>query len=214
MKIQALDCEFVPARDGSRQRLLVVLHGRGDSSAGFRWLPEAMEFAGLSYLLVNAPDPYFGGRSWYGFPPDQSGGVVRSRGLLHDVFGEVLAAGWQAPDIGLLGFSQGCLMTLEFGARCAWPLACYVGISGHCHDPEKLLGDLHPSARRKVWLWTHGRSDEVLSFARSEQQAGVLQAGGLPLQFRAYDKGHTVDLDSELGDIRNFLGEHLRLAQA
>jgi phospholipase/carboxylesterase len=209
MDIQALDCEFVPARQTDSHKLLVVLHGRGDSAAGFRWLPEALALPGLSYLLVNAPDPYFGGRSWYDFPPDQEAGALRSRGLLEQLFAELAEAGWGPEDLALFGFSQGCLMTLEFGSRSPLELACYVGMSGYCLDVPTLLAEMSPAARRAVWLVTHGRSDEVLPFAHSEQQMQALRAGGLPLQFCAYDKGHTVDLQDELSDLRDFLVKHL-----
>lgn len=212
MDIQVLDCEFVPARDAKSHKLLVVLHGRGDSAAGFRWLPQALELPGLSFLLVNAPDPYCGGLSWYELPPDQAPGVLRSRKRLGELFEELEAAGWPAEATGLLGFSQGCLMTLEFGGRSHLNLACYVGISGYCLDPATLLAELHPAARREAWLLTHGRSDDLLPFELSERQAKELRDGGLPLVFRGYDKGHTIDLQDELGDVRQFLARHLDLA--
>lgn len=213
MDSKVLDCEFVPPRQAGAHKLLVVLHGRGDSAAGFRWLPEALALPGLAYLLVNAPDPYFGGRSWYDFPPDQEAGVIRSRGLLEQLFQELTVAGWEPEDVGLFGFSQGCLMTLEFGARSALELACYIGMSGYCLDVPDLLAALSPAARREVWMVTHGRLDEVLPFAHSEQQMLELRDGGLPLVFRPYSKGHTVDLQDELSDLRNFLVKHLGLSE-
>jgi phospholipase/carboxylesterase len=209
MKCTALDCEWVPARRPDAHKLLVVLHGRGDSAAGFRWLPSALELAGVSYLLVNAPDPYFEGRSWYDLPPDQRPGVERSVARLEALFGEILAQGYRAADVGLFGFSQGGLITLEFGGRCELALACYVGVSGYCLDPASLLDRLAPGARRPVWLITHGVHDEVLPFERSAAQALTLRAGGLPVEFRSYAKGHTIDLEQELVDIRGFLRRHL-----
>ena len=34
--------EFIPAADKNSRRLFVVLHGLGDSIAGWRWLPGAL----------------------------------------------------------------------------------------------------------------------------------------------------------------------------
>ena len=59
-----LDSELIPAREKSN-RLLIMLHGLGDSIAGYRWMPEALDLPWLNYLLVNAPDQYYGGYSWY-----------------------------------------------------------------------------------------------------------------------------------------------------
>src|SRR5260370_31706803 len=74
--------EFIPADDKKSRRLLIMLHGLGDSLEGFRWLPEALNFPWLNYLLVNAPDEYYGGYSWYDFAGDIAPGVERSGRLL------------------------------------------------------------------------------------------------------------------------------------
>src|SRR2546428_7922846 len=62
-----LHSELVPARDAASRRLLIMLHGLGDSIAGFRWLPPALNLPWLNYLLVNAPDQYYGGYFWVAF---------------------------------------------------------------------------------------------------------------------------------------------------
>ncbi|MCA8954644.1 MAG: serine esterase [Planctomycetes bacterium] len=206
MRLRSLHTEFVTPRQPASRKLLIVLHGRGDSAAGFRWLPAALDLPWLGYLLVDAPEPYApGGRSWYAPPPDQRPGVEHGRERLAALCDELLAAGHRASDIGMLGFSQGCLMTLEFGARSSHPLACYIGISGYCLDPGALATQLTPAARRPVWLVTHGTRDELLPFARTAAQAEDLVRAGLPIEFAAYDKGHTIDSEHELPAIRSFL---------
>ncbi len=74
-----LDTEFIPAAQKDSRRLLVALHGLGDSKAGMRWLPEALDLPWLNFLLVNAPDEYYGGFSWYDIYGDSAPGVRRSR---------------------------------------------------------------------------------------------------------------------------------------
>ena len=44
---------------------MVMLHGLGDSIEGYRWWPEALGLPWLNHLLVNAPDDYYGGYSWF-----------------------------------------------------------------------------------------------------------------------------------------------------
>ncbi len=58
-----LHTEFIPASEKNSRRLFVVLHGLGDSIEGWRWLPSALDLPWLNYLLVNAPDEYYGGFS-------------------------------------------------------------------------------------------------------------------------------------------------------
>lgn len=207
MRITTLPCE-IAVPDDATGKLLVVLHGRGDSSAGFHWMPSALALPGVSYLLANAPDPWFGGRSWYGMPPDHLPGVRRSQALLESLFDE-LATEFEPADTALFGFSQGCLMTLEWGGRSERPLAGCCGVSGYVADVDRLAGELSQAARTRPWLVTHGRGDEVLPFERTRRQIEQLQRAGLPVRFEAYDKTHTIDAD--LPDIRAFLAACLEV---
>lgn len=210
MQTRSLRSTFVPATTvSSPRKLLVVLHGRGDSSAGFAWLPQAFDIDGLDYLLVDAPDPYYGGLSWYDLPPRQGPGIERSRARLFELFREIATAGYAFENVGLFGFSQGCLMTLDFGGRFESELAVYVGVSGYCWQPQALLAHLSPAAKRPAWFVTHGRQDEVLDFSTTKAQVDELIAGGLPLQFAAYDKGHTIDPRLELPALRRFVAARL-----
>ena len=65
--------ELIPAEEKGSRRLLIMLHGLGDSMEGYRWVPEALDLPWLNYLLVNAPDSYYGGYSWYDFAGDMVG---------------------------------------------------------------------------------------------------------------------------------------------
>lgn len=208
--VETLPCDWCAA-PSPRGKLLVVLHGRGDTSEGFHWMPETLAFRELDYLLVNAPDAYYGGRSWYPLPPDQEPGVLRSRALLDRLFEELVGQGYSPGDIGLFGFSQGCLMTLEWGARSALALGAYVGVSGYCLDPTALLAERRPSIDPTRWLITHGRQDEALDHETTAEQMARLQRGGFGLRFESFDKGHTIDPRHELPLLRGFLGERLGL---
>lgn len=212
MHINTLSCEWIPG--ASHNKVLVVLHGRGDSSAGFHWLPDALALGDLNYLLVNAPDPYYTGFSWYDLPPHQMPGVLRSRSLLDQLFAELLEHGYSPDNIGFLGFSQGCLMALEWGARTPLPLAAYVGISGYCLDVEAIIRERHAVSQRHVWLITHGRYDSVLSYDVSQQQIATLQKADFPVRFETYDKDHTIDQTQELSSIRAFIAKRLALDSA
>jgi phospholipase/carboxylesterase len=208
MNIETLSCEYaMPAQPNGK--LVVVLHGRGDSSAGFHWMPGAMGLAGVAWLLVNAPDPWYGGRSWYDLPPDHGPGVERSRLLLDQLFVELVENGYPPETIVLFGFSQGCLLTLEWGGRSDLPLAGCVGVSGYCYDADALSREVSEVAKQRPWLVTHGTQDEVLPHDVTAEQITILQAAGLPIDFRTYAKTHTIDPD--LADIRSAMVQMLSL---
>src|SRR5438105_8285695 len=113
----SLHAELIPSTQKASRRLLIMLHGLGDSIEGFRWLPEALNLPWLNYLLINAPDEYYGGYSWYDFAGDTAPGVERSRKLVFQVLDEQRAKGFPTEQTILGGFSQGCLMSIDVGLR-------------------------------------------------------------------------------------------------
>lgn len=201
----SLVTELLPAREPDSRRLLVVLHGLGDSMEGYRWMPSELRLPWLNYLLVNAPDDYFGGYSWYDIYGDAGPGVQRSRGLLTRLLDGLGDRGFAPDQTVLFGFSQGCLMTLETGWRYPQRLAGLVGISGYVQDVAALLDELSPIARALKVLMTHGTQDPLLPIAPVRRQVQQLQAAGLRLEWHEFDKAHTIAGEAELEVIREFV---------
>jgi phospholipase/carboxylesterase len=199
-----------PSIEGS-QRLIIVLHGLGDSAEGFHWLQEELDIPSFNYLLLNAPYSYYTGYSWYDIDAPRAG-VERSRKVLADVIAQTQREGYPADQTFLFGFSQGCLMTLEFGSRYSPALAGYVGISGYCLSPDAILREMNPAANNGAWLVTHGTEDELLDVAVTRAQMKTLNDAGFAIDYREYAKSHTIDPEQELPDIRTWLTS--RQAQA
>lgn len=200
-----LDTDLVPARRAGPPRLMIVLHGLGDSMDGYRWLPDALGVDWLSYLLVNAPDDYYGGFSWYDIFGNAGPGVERSRRLLTTLLDDLPNRGFPAGDTLLFGFSQGCLMILETGLRFPHRLGGLIGISGYFHEPARLIADLTPTARQQRILMTHGTQDPLLPIEPVRRQVAQLQEAGLGIEWHEFDKVHTIDGGDELGVIRRFV---------
>jgi phospholipase/carboxylesterase len=200
-----LKTEFVPAIKKDSRRLMVMLHGLGDSLAGFRWLPEALDLASMNYLLVNAPDPYYGGFAWYDFTGDAAAGVQRSRKMLFELLDAQRAAGFPTEQTVLSGFSQGCLMTIEVGLRYLHKFAGLVGISGYVHEPQESMRDISPIAREQRFLITHGFQDPIIPFAIVRKQIQDLKATGLNISWHEFVKAHNIAGEAELSVIREFI---------
>ncbi|HVU28189.1 MAG TPA: serine esterase [Verrucomicrobiae bacterium] len=200
-----LHTEFIPAKEKDSRRLFVMLHGLGDSIAGYRWLPEALNLPWLNFLLVNAPDEYYGGYSWFEFPDNFAPGVARSRKLLFELLDDLAAKKFPPEEITLAGFSQGCLMTIDVGLRYPCKLAGLVGISGWICEPEKLFKELSPVATRQRLLVTHGTFDSIIPFAKVRDQIQTLKVNGLRVEWREFAKAHTIYGEEELTVIREFV---------
>lgn len=201
--ITVLESRFIAAAEPS-ERLMVVLHGLGDSMAGFYWMPQMLRLPWLNYLLVNAPHPYVIGYAWYDIE-DPAAGVLEGRERLRRLFAELAAQGWPARETVLFGFSQGCLMALDYGLRCPERLAGIVGVSGYAFGLERLPAELHPRAREQAWLMTHGSEDPLLPIAHTRAQVEQLQALGIPIEWHEFAKEHTIDPEAELPLLRRWI---------
>jgi phospholipase/carboxylesterase len=199
-----LDTDLLPAREKGSRRLLIALHGLGDSMEGYRWLPQVLQLPWLNFLLVNAPQAYYGGYSWYDFAVDPGPGIERSRRLLFDLLDRQRDAGYPTDQTVMFGFSQGCLMTIEVGVRYSHRFASLVGISGYTHEPEKIIHELSPVAREQRFLLTHGSHDPLIPMASALAGVTRLKEAGLHIQWHEFPKEHTI-VEEELQLVREFI---------
>src|ERR1043166_947429 len=201
-----LETKLIHADEKNSKRLMIVLHGLGDSMAGYSWVPQTMQFPWLNYLLVNAPDSYYGGYSWYDYAGDAAPGVRRSIKLLSGLLDEQRQLGFPTEETILSGFSQGCLMTLETGLRYPHRFAALIGLSGYVLDPQTLLREASPVAKQQRVLGTHGRQDPLIPFADVKKQMEQLKAGGIAIEWHEFEKPHTI-IEEEIILFRRFVAD-------
>ena len=196
---------FIPSKDEKSRRLMLILHGLGDSVEGFRWLPEALQLPELNYLLINAPDPYYGGFSWFDFSGNPTPGINRSRELLFKLLEELPRKGFKSSQTLLFGFSQGSLMAIETATHYPALFAGVIGVSGYIHEPERLARELPPMALQQRFLITHGTMDPLVPFLLARPQVKMLQKAGFKIEWHELMKAHTVAGEGELKIIRDFI---------
>lgn len=200
-----LETELICAAEKGSRRLMVVLPGLGDSMEGYRWLPDALNLPWLNYLLVNGPDRYFGGCSWYDFSGDPGTGIERSCALLFELLDDQRRRDFPTEETVMFGFSQGCLMTIETGLRYPRRFAGLVGLSGYVHEPERLIKEFSPVALQQRFLITHGTGDTLIPFAAAREQINLLKAEGARIEWHEFAKGHTIAGEEELSLVRDFI---------
>jgi phospholipase/carboxylesterase len=201
-----LETEFHPARKADSKALMIVLHGLGDSAAGYHWVPGVLDLPWMNYLLVNAPDEYYGGFSWFDFAGDFRPGVERSRKLLFELLDDQRAKGFPTSETTLFGFSQGCLMTIDVGLRYPHVFAGLVGISGFVFEAQELLRELSPAARDQRMLVTHGTADTMVPLQQTERAIELLKSAGMNVEWVVLEKDHTIAGQEEIEIIRRFIG--------
>jgi phospholipase/carboxylesterase len=211
MKNLELDNIFIPSKIPSK-KLMIILHGRGDSSEGFTMLPDFLNIDEMNYILLDAPFEYATGYSWYPLPPDQLPGIEHSSIVLTKVLDKLFEEEFNANESFLFGFSQGSLLTFEFGARYEKVLAGYIAVSGYIYDANKLLIEMNQNVKDGQWLCTHGTEDNVLAFEISKKQVEILQENGFEVEFKAYHKDHSID-KNELEMIAAWMKNIIHLSQ-
>lgn len=205
--ISSLHTVFIPAKNKDKlgHKLMLVLHGLGDSLEGYTWLPSELGRDDISFLLINAPDQYFTGYSWFDIYENPAPGIIRSRDLLFKTVQELEVQGWKTDEIALFGFSQGCVMSLDLAFRYPKKFAAVVGISGFVYFLEEYPGAFSAVAREQKILVTHGMRDPLLPLSLPKPQMEGLQKLGANIRWKEYEKVHTIDPYQELQDIKEFL---------
>jgi phospholipase/carboxylesterase len=157
---------------------LLVLHGA--SSSGERMFGRWREAAVSSGLVVLAPDSE--GATWDVLVEGYGADVARIDAALAAAFQQVRIDPRRCY-IG--GFSDGASYALSLGIANGDLFSGIVANSpGFCWPPCRV-------GRPRV-LITHGRRDTVLPFDRTgEPLALQIEQAGYPVEFHAYDDGHT-----------------------
>ena len=195
---------------GTVARWVMVLHGLGDSKEGWKPVADYLDLPDTGWIFVQAPDCYHEGWSWFDLrlpdPRPDLSQVIRSRTRLRELLTHLeTTRGIRCEDLTLMGFSQGCLMTMAVGLTHDRPFAGLVGISGWVADLESYPAGFGAAADQQRILMTHGDHDQVIPIAVTRPQALRLQGLGLDLTWREYAKAHGLDTEQELGDVRTFI---------
>lgn len=214
MKTQILDSFYIPSSDISptnSQKLMILMHGLGDSLESYKVLAQEINVTGLGYLLLNAPKKYYFGYSWYDLPPkDPSIGIDNSTSTITKIIDEVISnnPGLNYDDIFLAGFSQGGCVSLETAYKLEHKLAGIILLSPRIypeHLPEKQLSTC---LKETPVFCAHGDNDPVIDINQTKSGIEKLRELGANVTFHSYRIEHEIDID-EIIELRKWLNEHL-----
>lgn len=204
---ELFDFKFLPAAVNS-EKLMIVLHGKGDSLRPFRHFNEELDMPDFNFLLLNAPKKFMDGFSWYGDPPFQKAGVLRVRERMFRLLDEIREQGWDMKNVFLLGFSQGCLVSADVALHYPEQLGGIVGISGYFQFYPRWRQEVTPTAIKTPWLLTHGTEDDVLPIDDTKFGVEKLRSIGMKIDWIESDKEHVFE-EEEYPLIRKWVRAHL-----
>ncbi len=197
-----------PERERAERPLLVLLHGLGSHEGDLFSLAPRLPLAPV-IAAVRAPHAFGAGFSWFEPGADPLGDAgARSADAAARAVLDWLDTVDTGAGLGLLGFSQGAVVTAQL-LRCAPRRVDYaVALSGYVaradHDGDARLRESPPPV-----FWGRGDADAVIPAASVEWSIPWF-ATSTSLTERVYPGlGHGVSPD-ELRDVSGFIAEQLR----
>jgi phospholipase/carboxylesterase len=209
--------------DASPVASVIVLHGLGADGNDFVPVAQALELAAIGavrFVFPSAPvrpvtiNGGYAMRAWYDiYPPSANPAVPRREdeaGLrasmlqVQDLIEREIARGVPAQRIVLMGFSQGCAMTLLTGLRAPNRLAGLAALSGYLPLPQSTAAERSAANADVPVFMAHGEDDDIVVPERGEAARDVLQALGHAVDWRTYPMGHSV-CPEEVADLNRWL---------
>ena len=211
IKTQHFDYTYLPAVNfgqTSAQKIMVVMHGLGDSKTSYIDFCKELNVSGLQYLIINGPIDYYGGYAWYEPPPEPpQQSLIDSLEKLENLMEELLKQGFENEDIFVLGFSQGGCMSLEHLYRRKEKLGGVVALSPKMYPIKESLSPNKNQVETPLFV-THGLYDDLIPYSEVEKGCLELRERGFKPIHKSYPIGHEIDFD-EIEDLRNWINEYL-----
>ena len=218
----SLECIEQQSADQPRASL-IVLHGLGADGHDFVPIAQQLDLqavGGARFVFPHAPlrpvtmNGGFVMRAWYdiaGTPAarrEDEAGLRESQALVEALIAREVARGMPAERIVLMGFSQGCAMTLLTGLRHADRLAGLVGLSGYLPLAAHTAAERSAANADVPIFLAHGRDDPMIALERATASRDALRALGYGVEWHDYAMPHSVCLE-EIADLNRWLNRVL-----
>jgi predicted esterase len=184
---------------------MILMHGRGGSAEDILGLSGEIASTDIAYMA-----PQAAGHTWYPYSflapiAQNERGINSAFGVISRLIDALHADGVESQRIGLLGFSQGACLALEYAAHHANRYRAVVGLSGGLIGPPGTLRNyLKSFAQTPVFLGCSD-ADPHIPLERVRESAEVFRRMDANVDERIYPRmGHTVNRD-EIDAINHIL---------
>lgn len=212
--------ETIEVETGAGPRAtVIVLHGLGADGNDFVPVCDELDLTAVGpvrFVFPSAPMrpvTINGGyvmRAWYDIVDigsarrEDETGLRASRDAIDALIALEHARGIEPSRIVLMGFSQGCAMSLMAGLRHVERLAGIVGLSGYLPLADLTAAERSESNRATPIFLAHGLRDPVVPVARAIASRDALRTLGHDVDWHEYPIEHTVSIE-EIRDLQAWL---------
>lgn len=203
MEKQILDLEhnYKPAKNpSSKPPVIIMLHGFGsDENDLFSFAGELPDdFAVISLKAPIPMQPY--GNAWYNISFDNTNAkftddeqAIKSREIVVGCIDDIIEKYQVDPNnITLLGFSQGCILSLAIALSYPEKIKNVIGLSGYIHKEIFKPGyENNDFSKLKVYT-SHGNVDQVIPVEWARKTKPFLDNLNIECSYSEFPVGHGV----------------------
>ncbi|MFT3859490.1 MAG: dienelactone hydrolase family protein [Aquabacterium sp.] len=216
MDLQLIEFESAPDPRAS----LIILHGLGADGNDFVPFCDELDLhriGPLRFVLPSAPvmpvslNGGYEMRAWYDILPtddearrEDEASLRASHRIVDALIEREIGRGMPSERIVLMGFSQGCAMTLMAGLRQPHKLAGLIALSGYLPLLDKTAAERHAANQATPIFMAHGDEDDVVPMVRGAKAREHLRQLGYDIAWHSYPMDHSLCLD-EVRDIHAWL---------
>lgn len=202
---------------------IIVLHGLGADGNDFVPIAQELDLSTIGpvrFVFPNAPvrpvtiNGGYEMRAWYDIHPpstdpavprhEDEAGLRGAQAIVQALIDRETGRGVPPERVVLMGFSQGCVVTLMAGLRAPQRLAGLVGLSGYLALAGHTAAEVHPANRATPIFLAHGEEDDVVDMARGTAARDALTSLGYAVDWHSYPMGHSV-CPEEVADLNAWL---------
>ncbi|MBT9598111.1 MAG: dienelactone hydrolase family protein [Vitreoscilla sp.] len=215
MALDTLELQSGPAPVAS----IIVLHGLGADGNDFVPIAQELDLSAVGdvrFVFPHAPirpvtiNGGYRMRAWYDIlgteltRREDEAGLRQSQAQVQALMDQEAARGVPPARTVLMGFSQGCAMSLLAGLRAPQRLAGLVGLSGYLPLADHTAAERSAANRGLPIFLAHGDFDPVVPLARGSASRDALVALGHPVEWHEYPMEHSVCAE-EIEDLNAWL---------
>ncbi len=214
------DLETIEHETGPGARTtIIVLHGLGADGNDFVPIAQELRLDAIGpvrFVFPHAPvmpvtiNNGYRMRAWYDILGTEAArredepGLRAAQALVEGLIAQEKARGVEAARIVLMGFSQGCAMTLLTGLRHAERLGGLVGLSGYLPLAHTTAAERSDANTHTPIFQAHGQFDGMIAIDRARATRDELQALGYDVEWHEYPMEHSVSAQ-EIADLNRWL---------
>ena len=198
---------------------IVVLHGLGADGNDFVPIAQELDLTSIGavrYVFPHAPirpvtiNGGYRMRAWYDIlgsdlaRREDEAGLRASLVDVQALLDREAERGIAPERTVLMGFSQGCAMTLLAGLRAPQRLAGLVGLSGYVPLAATTAAERSEANRDTPIFMAHGQFDPIVPHAAGIASRDALRTLGHPVEWHEYPMEHSV-CPEEIVDLQRWL---------